>query len=180
MSQTILFLIASVGFSFVAWGIVVAWYVWPQLRGRSRAEAMRPLLVLHSFRFVGLSFLVPGVVSPDLPPAWAGPAAYGDLIAAILALLALAGFKTRLGTPLVWLFNIWGTADLLYAFYQANHIELDAGQMGAGYFIVTVFVPLLLITHGLLFRLLLSRAGARPDYPISGHWMVAPTDPSKT
>jgi hypothetical protein len=180
MSQTILFLIASVGFSFVAWGIVVAWYVWPQLRGRSRAEAMRPLLVLHSFRFVGLSFLVPGVVSPDLPPAWAGPAAYGDLIAAILALLALAGLKTRLGTPLVWLFNIWGTADLLYAFYQANHIELDAGQMGAGYFIVTVFVPLLLITHGLLFRLLLSRAGARPDDPISGHWMVAPTDPSKT
>src|SRR5262249_2950575 len=81
MSQTILFLMTSVGFSFVAWGLVVAWYVWPQLRGRSRAEAMRPLLVLHSFRFVGLSFLVPGVVSPDLPAAWAGPAAYGDLIA---------------------------------------------------------------------------------------------------
>src|SRR5215510_4848504 len=91
MSQSILFLITSVGFSFIAWGIVVAWYVWPELRGRSRAEAMRPLLVLHSFRFVGLSFLVPGVVSPNLPAAWAGPAGYGDLIAAILALLALAG-----------------------------------------------------------------------------------------
>src|SRR4030095_11051908 len=151
MPQQMIWFFVSIAFSFIAWGIVSARYIWPELRLRERAEALRPLLILHSFRFVGLSFLVPGVVSPDLPPAWAGPAAYGDLIAAILALLALAGLKTRLGTPLVWLFNIWGTADLLYAFYQANHIELDAGQMGAGYFIVTVFVPLLLITHGLLF-----------------------------
>src|SRR5215470_9084316 len=165
MSQPILFLITIIGFSFLAWGIVVARYFWPRLRGRSRAEAMRPLLHLHSFRFVGLSFLVPGVVSPDLPAAWAGPAAYGDLIAAILALLALAGLKSRLGMPLVGVFNVWGLADLLYAFYQAGRVGLDAGQLGAGYFIVTVFVPLLLITHGLLFRLLLSRdvAAAAPD-----------------
>jgi hypothetical protein len=92
--------------SFVAWGIVVALYLWPQLRERSLAEAMRPLLILHSFRYVGLSFLVPGVVSPDLPAAWARPAAYGDIIAAILALLALAGLNSRLGTPLVWVFNV--------------------------------------------------------------------------
>jgi len=141
----------------LVWGIVAAWYIWPQLRSRSRAEAMRPLLLLHSFRFVGLSFLVPGVVSPDLPAAWAGPAAYGDVIAAILALLALAGLKSGLGTPLVWVFNTWGSADLLYAFYQANRVGLEAGQLGAAYFIVTILVPLLLITHGLLFRLLLTR-----------------------
>jgi hypothetical protein len=157
MSQPILFLITIVGFSFIAWGIVAAWYFWPQLRGRSRAEAMRPLLLLHSFRFVGLSFLVPGVVSPDLPAAWAEPAAYGDFVAAILALLALAGLRSGLGTPLVWVFNVWGSADLLYAFYQANRVGLEAGQLGAAYFIVTIFVPLLLVTHGLLFRLLLSR-----------------------
>jgi len=100
---------------------------------------------------------VPGVVSPDLPAAWAGPAAYGDLIAAILALVALAGRKSSLGTPLVWVFNVWGSADLLYAFYEANRVGLDAGQLGEGYFFVTILVPLLLITHGLLFRLLLSR-----------------------
>src|SRR5262245_25115980 len=104
MSQPILFLLTIIGFSFVAWSIVAARHFWPQLRGRSRAEAMRPLLHLHSFRFVGLSFLVPGVVSSDLPAAWAGSAAYGDLIAAILALLALAGLKSRLGTQLVWMF----------------------------------------------------------------------------
>src|SRR5215468_10428770 len=117
MSQPILFLMIILGFSFIAWGTVAACYLWPQLRGRSRADAMRPLLILHSFRFVGLSFLVPGVVSPDLPATWAGPAAYGDIVGALLALMALAGLKSRLGIALVWVFNLWGSADLLYAFY---------------------------------------------------------------
>jgi hypothetical protein len=57
----------SIAFSFIVWGIVTARYIWPQLRLRQRAEALRPLLILHSFRFIGLAFLVPGVVSPDLP-----------------------------------------------------------------------------------------------------------------
>jgi hypothetical protein len=63
---------------------------------------------------------VPGVVSPDLPAAFARPAAYGDLIAAVLALLALAGLWSRLGIVLVWVFNLWGSADLLYAFYSPS------------------------------------------------------------
>ena len=145
----------STGFSFIAWGIASALYLWPHLCGQKRAEAMRPLLLLHSFRFVGLAFLVPGVVSADLPAAWAGPAAYGDIVAAILALLALAGLKSKLGMVLVWLFNVWGSADLLYAFYQGYQVGLEPGQLGAGYFIVTVLVPLLLVTHGLVFWLLL-------------------------
>src|SRR6202158_870626 len=79
----------SIAFSFIAWGIVAARYIWPELRLRQRAEALRPLLILHSFRFMGLAFLVPGVVSPDLPPAFAHSAAYGDIVAATLALLSL-------------------------------------------------------------------------------------------
>ena len=70
----------SIAFSFIAWGIVTARYVWPELRHRERAEALRPLLILHSFRFIGLAFLVTGVVSPDLPPAFAHSAAYGDIL----------------------------------------------------------------------------------------------------
>jgi hypothetical protein len=145
----------SIALSFVAWGTFVALYVWPALRHRSRADALQPLLLLHGFRFVGLSFLVTGVVAPDLPAAWAGPAAYGDLVAAILALLALAWRRSSLGIALAWAFNIWGSADLLNAFYQGNRAGLEPGQLGAGYYIVTVLVPLLLITHGLVFRLLL-------------------------
>jgi hypothetical protein len=148
----------SVAFSFIAWGVVAACCIWPALRNQPQVDALRPLLILHSFRFVGLAFLVPGVVAPELPLTFASPAAYGDLIAAVLGLLALAALRGRLGIPLVWVFNLWGTADLLYAFYQGNSAGMLPGQLGACYFIVTVVVPLLLITHGLVFRLLLSGA----------------------
>jgi hypothetical protein len=145
----------SIAFSLIAWGVVTARYVWPELRLQLRAEALRPLLILHSFRFIGLAFLVPGVVSPDLPSAFAHPAAYGDLIAAALALLSLSSLPTGAGVAVTWIFNVWGTADLLNAFYQANRTGLLAGQLGSTYFIPTFIVPLLLITHGLAFRILL-------------------------
>jgi hypothetical protein len=157
----------NIAFSFVAWGVVTALYIWPELRARPRLEALRPLLVLNAFRFGGLAFLVPGVVSPDLPTAFARDAAVGDIIAAMLALLALATLRSKVGILLVWAFNIWGSLDLLNAFYQANAGGLQPGQLGAAYFIPTAFVPLLFITHGLVFRLLLQgnrvpvRAAAR-------------------
>jgi hypothetical protein len=146
---------ASIAFSFIAWGIVTTRYIWPELRLRQRIDALRPLLILHSFRFLGLAFLVPGVVSPDLPSAFAHSAAYGDIIAATLALLSLLSLPFRAGVVIAWIFNFWGSADLLNAFYQANDAGLLAGQLGAAYFIPTFVVPLLLITHGLVFRILL-------------------------
>jgi hypothetical protein len=145
---------------FVAWGTVVALYLWPALRRLQRADALRPLLVLHSFRFIGLAFIVPGVVSPDLPGAFARSAAYGDLIAAILALIALASLGTRFAAVMVWAFGLLGSADLIYAFYRGSQDGLQPGQLGSAYFIVTFLVPLLLITHGLVFRLLLHNDGA--------------------
>ena len=150
-----LYFLVSIAFSFIAWGTVAGQYIWPQLRLRQQAEALRPLLILHSFRFIGLAFLVPGVVSPDLPSAFAHSAAYGDFIAATLALVSLALLPRGPAIVLSWAFNIWGAADLLNAFYQANHAGLLPGQLGAAYFIPTVLVPLLLITHGLIFRILL-------------------------
>jgi hypothetical protein len=151
----------SVVLSFVAWGIVVGRYVWPALRSQTRADALRPLLLLHAFRFVGLAFLIPGVVSPDLPADFARPAAYGDLATAILALFSIVALRSSSGIILVWAFNILGSADLLYAFYQGNRVGLEPGMLGAAYFIPTVFVPLLLITHGLVFWLLPGRDAAR-------------------
>ena len=153
--QTQLAFFVSIAFSLIAWGIVAARYVWPELRLRPRAEALRPLLIFHSFRFIGLAFLVPGVVSSDLPSAFARSAAYGDLVAAILALLALISLPSASGVVIAWIFSLWGTADLFNAFYQANHAGLIAGQLGATYFIPTFIAPLLLITHGLGFRILL-------------------------
>jgi hypothetical protein len=147
----------SIAFGFIAWGTVTARYLWPTLRQLPRAEALQPLFILHSFRFIGLAFLVPGVVSPDLPSAFAHSAAYGDIVAATLAMLSLVLLPRTAGVGIAWVFNLWGTADLLDAFYQANRAGLVPGQLGAAYVIPTVVVPLLLITHGLMFRILLRR-----------------------
>jgi hypothetical protein len=164
VSPQLAFLI-SVLFSFLAWSLVIARYVWPTLRVQRGPERFRPILVLHCFRFVGLAFLVPGVVSAELPIAFAQPAAYGDLIASLLALASLAMLSTPLGPAVLWVFNLWGTADLLYAYYQGVvGAPLRAGQLGATYFIPTALVPLLLITHGLVFRMLLAgRPGTAPS-----------------
>jgi hypothetical protein len=158
MQAQILFFV-SIAFSLIAWGIVATRYIWPELRHRQRAEALRPLLILHSFRFIGTAFLIPGVVSLDLPSAFARSAAYGDLIAAALALLSLLLLPSGAGVAIAWIFNLWGTADLLNAFYQANRSGLQPGQLGATYFIPTLVVPLLLITHALAFRILLRHQG---------------------
>src|SRR5579872_3636050 len=110
----------SIAFSGVAWGTVTARYIWPVLRLRQRADALRPLLILHSFRFVGLAFLVPGVVSPDLPRAFATSAAFGDIVAATLALLSLLFLRSGTGILVAWIFSVWGSVDLLNAFYQRS------------------------------------------------------------
>ena len=154
MLSKLLFFV-SIAFSFIAWGIFTARYIWPALRLRQRAEALRPLLTLHSFRFIGLAFLVPGVASPDLPTVFAQSAAYGDLVAATLALLSLLLLPDGAGVIIAWVFNVWGSVDLLNAFYQAGNAGLFPGQLGATYFLPTLIVPLLLITHGLAFRILL-------------------------
>ena len=138
----------SIVFSFVAWGAVTGSLIWPELRRRGRNEALRPLLMFHSFRFIGLAFLVPGVVSADLPAAFAEGAAYGDIVAAAFALLTLALLPGRLGIVAAWVFNLWGSADIVHANYEGIHLGVQAGQLGAAYFLPTFIVPLFLITHG--------------------------------
>src|SRR5262245_41692058 len=114
------------------------------------------------FRFSGLSFLIPGVVSPSLPPAFAVAAGYGDLLAGVLAIIALVGLtRQRVWTvAALWMFNIWGAADLLFALFQGVHLRIDPGALGAAFFIPTAIVPPLLVTHALVFAVLV-RVGRR-------------------
>jgi hypothetical protein len=154
----------TVVFGLGAWGAVVR-HIWPALKERPPLENLKPILLLHGFRFLGLAFLLPGVVSPDLPAAFAQSVAYGDFISAILALLALATLGTRTGRMAVWLFNIFGTADLFFGFYQGGRLSLPdtPGLLGAGYLILAAYVPLLFVTHVLVFRILLRTTVAVPS-----------------
>src|SRR5438552_18386915 len=128
--------------SLIVYSLIAGWYVRPRLAPLPLGAALTPLLFLHAFRHLGMVFLVPTVVGPALPAAFAVPAAYGDLLAALLALLAIAALRQAWSSaiPLVWLFNVEGTVVLVNAFYQAlrNNVKL-----GSAYYIPTLGGPAL-------------------------------------
>jgi hypothetical protein len=145
--------------SFVSSLVIAKLFVWRWLRTMNRNDALIRLVAPHMFfRFIGLSFLVPGVVSSRLPVAFAIPAAWGDFVAGILAIVATIALYKRAAWAIavVWLFNIEGAADLLFAFLQGARVQLEPGALGATFFIVTAVVPPLLVTHALVFRVLAS------------------------
>jgi len=144
---------------YVAWLLCFGVYVMPRLKSMDMVAAQRAIATLHSFRFFGLVFILPGVVGPNLPAAgFATFAAYWDLATGVLAILALLTVRIR---PLFWLFvvafNLVGMVDLILDYYHATQVGLPAlaGQLGAAYAIPILYVPLLMITHVVAFYLLL-------------------------
>lgn len=135
---------------YVAWLLCFSVYILPKLRSMERFEAHRAIATLHSFRFFGLVFILPGVIGPHLPSSFATFAAYGDFAAGVLALLALLTVRMR---PLFWLFivafNLVGVGDLILDYYHAIQVGLPemAGQLSSAYAIPIIYVPLLMITH---------------------------------
>ncbi len=146
----------SIILSLVSFSLIGKWYVMPRLVSVPRPAALTPLLLLHSFRHIGMAFLLPGVTAIALDSRFATPAAYGDLLAALLAFLAILALRQQwaVGIPLIWIFNVVGTVDLLNALWQGFR-HISGGQFGAMYFIPVVIVPALLVTHYMIFRLLL-------------------------
>ena len=148
MSTTLLFQIQLVG-GYAAWLLCFGAYVLPWLKGMDRVQAHRAIATLHSFRFFGLVFIMPGVVG-HLPASFATTAAYGDFATGVLAMLALSTMRVR---PLFWLFvaafNVVGVGDLLIDYYDAIRLGVPAmaGEMGAAYAIPILYVPILMITH---------------------------------
>lgn len=148
----------SVALSLVSAVVAATLFVWARLETLRPSQGLLWLIAPHMFlRFIGLSFLMPGVVSPSLPRSWAVPAAYGDLAAGVLAIVATAALATDAAwaTTAAWTFNVVGASDLLYAFYKGARVRLDPGDLGAAFYIVTVVVPLLLTTHVLIFMVLI-------------------------
>ena len=143
---------------YVAWLLCFGTYVWPRLRAADRIEAQRAIATLHSFRFFGLVFLLPGVTGPHLPVDFATFAAYGDFATGLLAILALLLVRIRpLFWPLVVAFNMVGAGDIMIDYYHAimAGVPAMAGEFGPTYAIPILYVPLLMITHVTALYLLL-------------------------
>jgi hypothetical protein len=162
MSPAIIFNLHLV-LGYVAWMLCTNVYILPRLKAMSRIDAQRAIATLHSFRFFGLVFILPGVVGHNLPAGFAPFAAYGDLATGLLAILALLAIRIRLlFWPLVVGFNLVGSIDIIVDYFHGVRLGLPvvAGELGAAYAIVIVYVPLLMITHVIAFYFLLRRQPA--------------------
>jgi hypothetical protein len=157
MSPEIIFALHLI-LGYVAWLLCFSSYILPRFKSMDLIAAQRAIATLHSFRFFGLVFILPGVVGPSLPTGFATFAAYGDFATGLLALLALLTVRMR---PLFWFFvvafNLVGAADIIVDYYHATQVGLPvlAGQLGATYAIPIIYVPALMITHVAAFYLLL-------------------------
>jgi hypothetical protein len=151
--------------TFVFW-IAAKLYVLPKLPTLAPRVVLLPILLLHSLRHLGLMFLAPGAIYAGMPRRFAYPAAYGDLLAAVLAVAAIAvvARNARGARLLVWIFNLEGTVDLFDAIALAT-ICGASPYMGAAYWIPAFWVPALLVTHYVTFVILLKhwRGAAQPD-----------------
>jgi hypothetical protein len=158
--------VLSVMGAFIASTVVASLYFWPALRSLPRDKALRILASLHAFRFLGMNFMVIGFVSPALNSAVGAQIAWGDFFAAVLALFSIAALTWgwTLAIPIVWILNLWGTADLLNAYYKGVTQVADVGLFGAAIYIPALFVPILLTAHFIAFRLLLKRGDVAEGY----------------
>ena len=142
-------------FSTVVFWIAARIYVLPKLPELRPQAVLLPILLLHSFRHLGLMFLAPGAIYAGMPPPFAYPAAFGDLLAASLAVVAIAAVvrQARGSRLLVWIFNVEGTVDLIAAIILATIYGASA-YMGPAYWIPAFWVPALLVTHYITFIVL--------------------------
>ena len=133
-------------------------YLLPLIPRFRPQQILVPILLLHSMRHLGMMFLTRGATYPGLPSEFANEAAFGDLVTAIIAFVAipLVLSGSGLAKPAVWVFNIVGTADLVVAITTAT-IYNAPPAMGPAYWIPALWVPLLLVTHYVTFVLLRHR-----------------------
>ena len=161
-NANLIYFVISSAVAYLAFGLIAIWYIWPAIKDRSPKAALTPLLLYACLRVNGLMFLMPGLASPDLPSVFAVPTAYGDLSSAILALLAIGclRFDSALAVPMLWLFNIVGFCDLLYANISSLKDHVDPVLLGVDYYLAAINVPAMMVVHVVIFVYLLSGRAA--------------------
>jgi hypothetical protein len=142
--------------SVVVCALVVVWYVWPALTKLPRNSALIPLVFVHVPRYVGMTLLVAGMVDPRLPIGFRNNAAYGDLIAAALALVSIAALRSnwRGAIALVWVFNTWGFLDLLNGVRGVLQLNVPSYNLATFWYVYTFYAPAVLVSHVTIFWIL--------------------------
>jgi hypothetical protein len=137
--------------------LLALWYVWPSLTKLSRNSALIPLLFVQMFRYLGLIVLVTDMIDPKLPRDFLSRAAYGDLLAAALALASIFALRSnwRVAIPLVWVFSLWGFVDLLNGMFSTFKLNVPSYNLGTCWYIYIFYGPLVIVTHVMIFWILI-------------------------
>jgi hypothetical protein len=163
----------SAAAGIIGWATIFAAIIWPKMKQQPRIAQLKTLTAFHFFRYFATTLLITGLVSRKLPSGFADPAAFGDLISLLLAYVAFIGLqRSKAEKPFlfpVWIFNIVGTADLLLALILGPALVHDPGNLGLGYIIPTVYVPLLLTAHFYAFKVLSQRSTTDADQGVAIH-----------
>ena len=159
--ELIYFAICSV-VSGTIFGLAAYWYAMPRLIKQDARDAVIPLLLVSAFRVTGLFFLIPGLVSPQMPSQFAVPTAVGDATAAMLALIAAILLRRRssLGVAVAWAYGVVGSIDLMNAFLQTQLRGVEPAHFGTTVFLSAVNVPMLMVVHVMMFQLLIRHASS--------------------
>lgn len=151
----------SAAAGIIGWATIFATLIWPKMKQQPRTHQLKTLTAIHFFRYFATTLLIAGLVSRKLPPGFAYPAAFGDLISLALAYVAFIWLqRSKAANPSmlpVWIFNIVGAADLLLAAVLGPALVHDPGDFGLSYIVPTVYVPLLLVAHFYAMKVLAQR-----------------------
>jgi len=147
--------------------VVAAWYVWPLLTKRDLNSALTPLLWVHVFRYVGMTFMVTYLIDQTLPTEFRAGAAYGDLLEAALAFVAIFALRShwRFAIPLVWVANTWGFVDLLNGLKGAIQLNVPTFNLAPIWYIYVFFAPVVVVSHVLIFWVLIKSKSWAKDVP---------------
>ena len=146
--------------NLVSWSLVARWFVWPRVRDRTREEALVPLVAMHWLRTLGLFALVPEVSGAHAAAStWAHHVAIGDMVTVVLAMITVGLLRARhrAAVACTWMFNVWGAGDCAHAAMNAAREEILAHGLAAHAFVVTFGVPALVVSHALVFVVLLRK-----------------------
>jgi hypothetical protein len=145
--------------SLIIFAILARWYITPALNKMPVQAALVPLFLVHALRYLPSSAFAPGQVDPAIPMDAMAGIAYGDLVSAILALLAAVFLRHGwLGAIAVaWVVNVATSLDWLYAGYLAASSQLVTYRMGGNWYIINYYVPVIGVIHVMIFARLLKR-----------------------
>lgn len=171
MSGTTVNLIAT-SFSLMVFTSIAIWYVYPWVKTQEQLSAFVPLIGIHLFRNVGMMALAPGMAASEVSISIYEQMAYGDLISAALALIAIFIIRNQksmiVALGAIWVFNIFGFLDVLHAMNLAMGNGLADLPMGATWLVGVFYVPMLIVSHIMIFYMLRKRNKRNPLQVQSG------------